>query len=113
MLASLWGLAVLWAWPGRPGNLTVKTGAVAALASGAAAGSAILVRPSWAFFVPVVLLLWVIAERRDRGARLRRRSRGRDLLARARGGDESVVGSQCRDLWPVRTDGALDGGQPL
>ena len=32
-----------------------------ALASGAAAGLAILVRPSWALFVPVVLVIWVIA----------------------------------------------------
>ena len=68
MLAALWGLAVLWVEPGRSGGATGWRGVLIALASGSAAGLAILVRPSWALYVPVVLVLWVIAKVRDRGA---------------------------------------------
>jgi 4-amino-4-deoxy-L-arabinose transferase-like glycosyltransferase len=68
MLAALWGLAVLWVEPGRPGGATGWRGVMIALASGSAAGLAILVRPSWALYVPVVLVIWVIAKVRDRGA---------------------------------------------
>jgi 4-amino-4-deoxy-L-arabinose transferase-like glycosyltransferase len=68
MLAALWGLAVLWAEPGRSGGPTGWRGVMIALASGSAAGLAILVRPSWALYLPVVLVLWVITTVRDRGA---------------------------------------------
>ena len=40
-----------------------------ALGSGGVAGLAILVRPSWALFVPVVLCIWVIAKLYDRHER--------------------------------------------
>ena len=68
MLAALWGLAVLWVGSGRSGGVMGTRAIVVALGSGAAAGLAILVRPSWALYVPVVLVLWVIAESRDRRA---------------------------------------------
>ena len=38
------------------------------LGSGGAAGLAVLVRPSWALYVPAALVLWVIAKVRDRSA---------------------------------------------
>ena len=65
MLAALLGVAVL--WPARMGlgqrraDAARRSGLVA-LGSGAAAGAAILVRPSWALFVPVMLVAWVVAE---------------------------------------------------
>jgi hypothetical protein len=68
MLAALWGLAVLWVEPGRAAGVTGMRAALVALGSGGAAGLAILVRPSWALFVPVVLLLWMMANARDRKA---------------------------------------------
>jgi hypothetical protein len=68
MLAALWGLAVLWDEPGRFGGARRRRTVMIALASGSAAGLAILVRPSWALYVPVVLVFWVIAKMRDRGA---------------------------------------------
>ena len=53
-----------------------------ALASGAAAGAAILVRPSWALFVPSVLATWMIATVRDRTT----------LIATVRGAAVFVLG---------------------
>jgi hypothetical protein len=62
MLATLLGLAALW-W-----DRSLKPGAAAlvALGTGVAAGAAILVRPSWALFVPLVLTLWVGSQARGR-----------------------------------------------
>jgi hypothetical protein len=64
MLAALLGVAVL--WPAR-GN-SVGMGSIAgwrfvlvSLGSGAAAGAAVLVRPSWALFVPAMLVAWMFA----------------------------------------------------
>ena len=68
MLAALWGLAVLWDIPRRSAGLTGKSGVMVALGSGGAAGLAILVRPSWALFVPIILVFWIIAKSRDRSA---------------------------------------------
>jgi 4-amino-4-deoxy-L-arabinose transferase-like glycosyltransferase len=68
MLAALWGLAVLWAEPGRTVEVKNTRAVPIAVGSGCAAGLAILVRPSWALFVPVILLLWVIASLRNRRA---------------------------------------------
>lgn len=82
MLAALWGLAVLWVEPGRTGRATGWRGALIALASGGAAGLAILVRPSWALYVPVALLLWVVAKWRDR----------RGMIVAIRGGLIFAVG---------------------
>lgn len=72
MLASLLGLAVL--WPGRvsgadargPRSLGGKRAALVAFGTGAAAGSAVMVRPSWALFVPSALAVWAVATVRDR-----------------------------------------------
>jgi hypothetical protein len=69
MLAALWGLAVLWSQPQGSVGVTGSRRIMVALASGGAAGLAILVRPSWALFVPVILVFWVIAKSRDRSAR--------------------------------------------
>jgi 4-amino-4-deoxy-L-arabinose transferase-like glycosyltransferase len=62
MLLSLWGLAALW----NGERLRPQRATLIAVCTGAAAGAAILVRPSWALFVPVVLAIWI-------GSRLRRR----------------------------------------
>jgi 4-amino-4-deoxy-L-arabinose transferase-like glycosyltransferase len=68
MLAALWGLSVLWDEPRRSVGVTGNKRVMVALGSGSAAGLAILVRPSWALFVPVLLVCWVIAKSRDRNA---------------------------------------------
>jgi Dolichyl-phosphate-mannose-protein mannosyltransferase len=68
MLTALWGLAALWAHPRRSVGVTGSKGVMVALGSGSAAGLAILVRPSWALFVPIILVFWVIAKSRDRSA---------------------------------------------
>jgi 4-amino-4-deoxy-L-arabinose transferase-like glycosyltransferase len=68
LLVALWGLAVLWAKPGRTVEVKNTRAVPIALGSGCAAGLAILVRPSWALFVPVILVLWVIASLRNRSA---------------------------------------------
>jgi 4-amino-4-deoxy-L-arabinose transferase-like glycosyltransferase len=83
MLIALWGLAVLWprrfsAESGGPSSqpdraerpITGRKAALVALISGAAAGMAVLVRPSWALFVPGAFTLWVLAQfRAERGRR--------------------------------------------
>jgi hypothetical protein len=72
MLASILGLAVLWgrapeAWGSRRGGWAAACVAtLVPLGSGAAAGAAVLVRPSWALFIPVMLMAWVVARRGDR-----------------------------------------------
>ena len=68
LLGVLLGLAVLWREPGRSAKQTEWRDVFVALASGGAAGLAILVRPSWALFVPLVLGLWVVTNRRERRA---------------------------------------------
>jgi 4-amino-4-deoxy-L-arabinose transferase-like glycosyltransferase len=66
MLAALWGQAVLWDDPGQSNKLSGWKAVLVALGSGAAAGAAILVRPSWALFVPAMLIIRMIANFRDR-----------------------------------------------
>ncbi len=74
MLFALWGLAVLWprrsrAEGGRPSchegsagsAITGPRAALVSLGSGAAAGMAVLVRPSWTLFLPVALVVWILA----------------------------------------------------
>jgi len=68
MLAALWGQAVLWPKRGQDPKLQRWQAVLAALGSGAAAGAAILVRPSWALFVPAMLALRMIASLGDRRA---------------------------------------------
>ena len=60
MLATLWGMAVLW---DRAGTIALGKARATAIAMGmgAASGAAILVRPSWALFVPIMLAVWIIA----------------------------------------------------
>jgi 4-amino-4-deoxy-L-arabinose transferase-like glycosyltransferase len=64
MLLSLWGLAVLWRGEGEEGRRPRAW--LGALGTGAAAGAAVLVRPSWLLFVPAMLLAWVAAGGRGR-----------------------------------------------
>jgi 4-amino-4-deoxy-L-arabinose transferase-like glycosyltransferase len=62
MLASLLGLGRL--WPARSAEaeaMSCRGAAMVALGTGAAAGAAVLVRPSWALFVPAMLAAWVVA----------------------------------------------------
>jgi 4-amino-4-deoxy-L-arabinose transferase-like glycosyltransferase len=66
MLAVLCGLAMLWERPGDSVPGGGKHNLLIALSTGAAAGAAILVRPSWSLFVPAVLVIWLIAKWRDR-----------------------------------------------
>jgi len=66
MVAVLWGMAVLWDEADRPSTLTNWKAALVALASGAAAGAAILARPSWGLYVPAVLAIWVVVKLGDR-----------------------------------------------
>lgn len=56
MLAALWGMAVLW-----DGNRRGSRAIAIAAGVGAVSGAAILVRPSWALFVPIVLVVWGVA----------------------------------------------------
>jgi 4-amino-4-deoxy-L-arabinose transferase-like glycosyltransferase len=73
MLAALWGLAVLWP-PSGVAQQSDEAGrsSLVALMTGLAAGSAILVRPSWALFIPAVLLAWIVLSRSlDRRAAVR------------------------------------------
>jgi 4-amino-4-deoxy-L-arabinose transferase-like glycosyltransferase len=87
MLAALWGLAVLWprrssGRGGRPSfqeggagcPVTGRKAVLVSLVSGAAAGLAVLVRPSWVLFVPAALAAWVLAE--VRACRGRQAARG-------------------------------------
>jgi 4-amino-4-deoxy-L-arabinose transferase-like glycosyltransferase len=67
MLAALLGVAVL--WPplcGRGASAVIGRWpfGLVALGSGAAAGAAVLVRPSWALFVPLMLAAWIVASLR-------------------------------------------------
>jgi 4-amino-4-deoxy-L-arabinose transferase-like glycosyltransferase len=61
MLAGLWGLAALWPARDEPGP---KHRVALAIATGAIHGAAVLVRPSWALMVPVLLAAWVVLDRR-------------------------------------------------
>ena len=69
MLLALWGQAVLWNGPeaelSRP-RPVLRTGLIA-LGVGATNGAAILTRPSWALFVPIMLAAWAWASLRAPG----------------------------------------------
>ncbi len=125
MLAALWGLAVLWPRRSRESDggpslqegragcpITGLKAALVSLGSGAAAGMAVLVRPSWVLFVPGAL--GGLGSRRGSSSpRAGCRAGGSALALRRSAGDEPLVGSQRTDLRAVRSDSALDGGQPL
>ena len=66
MLANLWGFAVLWSERDQSTGRSPANGIVVALASGVAAGMAILVRPSWGLFLPIVLVIWLMDKASDR-----------------------------------------------
>jgi 4-amino-4-deoxy-L-arabinose transferase-like glycosyltransferase len=70
MLGSLWGIAAL--WPGRDEaeRLTPARRALIAIAAGAAGGAAILTKPSFALFLPCVLVCWTAAAAVSRERRL-------------------------------------------
>ena len=70
MVAALWGLAVLWNKHGESRANSGRAAALVAVSSGAAAGLAILVRPSWALFVPLILALWIVSVLAGRTARI-------------------------------------------
>jgi 4-amino-4-deoxy-L-arabinose transferase-like glycosyltransferase len=65
MLMAQCGLAALWA-PRDGEGPKGRAAAGWALLSGAATGAAVLVRPSWALYVPVALGVWVAASGRGR-----------------------------------------------
>jgi 4-amino-4-deoxy-L-arabinose transferase-like glycosyltransferase len=69
MLLAQWGLAALWRPEGREVKASGWSAAWRALLTGAASGAAVLVRPSWALYVPLALALWVALEFRDRSRR--------------------------------------------
>jgi 4-amino-4-deoxy-L-arabinose transferase-like glycosyltransferase len=75
MLAALFAIAVLWKGRCEPAADATNVNGTApklrrqiviAMSGGAAAGAALLVRPSWALFLPVVLVIWIIDSRFDR-----------------------------------------------
>ncbi len=68
MLAGLWGLSVLWT---RRGEAPPRHEAAVAIGMGIGQGAAILVRPSWALMVPILLACWVIGAGRERSRALR------------------------------------------
>jgi 4-amino-4-deoxy-L-arabinose transferase-like glycosyltransferase len=61
LLASVSGMAVLWRGHDEAERLTPAWRALVAFASGAAGGAAILVKPSFALFLPCVLVCWIAA----------------------------------------------------
>jgi 4-amino-4-deoxy-L-arabinose transferase-like glycosyltransferase len=61
LLASLWALAVLWRAPGEADRLTLPRRVSISLAAGGAGGAAVLVKPSFALFLPGALLCWLVA----------------------------------------------------
>jgi len=60
MVAGLWGLAALWPAEGQG---AARRPMLVGLATGAAAGAAVLVKPSWALFTPAALATWVLLAR--------------------------------------------------
>ncbi len=63
MLVGLSGLAALWV---RGEEVPPKYGAAIAIGTGIVHGAAILVRPSWALMVPLLLAGWIVVGGRDR-----------------------------------------------
>jgi 4-amino-4-deoxy-L-arabinose transferase-like glycosyltransferase len=71
MTVSLWGQAILWRWLKSPETPRTRKPLVVALASGAAAGAAVLVRPSWVLFIPLMLAVPLVATWRSANAPVR------------------------------------------
>jgi 4-amino-4-deoxy-L-arabinose transferase-like glycosyltransferase len=66
MLATLWGMAILWRIHDEPDRLTSAHRALISILVGAAGGAAILTRPSFALFMPFALICWLIASAASR-----------------------------------------------
>jgi 4-amino-4-deoxy-L-arabinose transferase-like glycosyltransferase len=66
MLATLWGLSILWRDRAKPDRLTSTQRALTAITAGAAGGAAILTRPSFALFLPLALVCWLAASAASR-----------------------------------------------
>lgn len=78
MLAAQLGLAACWGSENSPGTAGLWW---RALLTGAASGAAVMVRPSWSLYVPLVSICWVVlAGRASRGGALRA-ARGAVFLA--------------------------------
>jgi hypothetical protein len=69
MIATLWGLSVLWNGAGDRQISGSSRAFLIAMGAGACAGVAILVRPSWALFLPPPLLVFVASRLRSEKAR--------------------------------------------
>ena len=65
MLAAQYGFAILWMPKGE--TLSRRAAVAWGLWTGAASGAAVLVRPSWALYVPAMLAAWVVLS--GRGSR--------------------------------------------
>lgn len=87
MLAALWGMAAVWNETAAAPAAASRRALVIALGVGAANGAAILVRPSWALFVPVMLAAWSWSVVVSRGFPLRLR-----ILSAARGAMVVLLG---------------------
>jgi 4-amino-4-deoxy-L-arabinose transferase-like glycosyltransferase len=70
LLATLWGLAVVWRDPSEPGGMRPAGRATVSIAVGAAGGAATLAKPSFALFLPGVLVCWLAARVFSRDRRL-------------------------------------------
>jgi 4-amino-4-deoxy-L-arabinose transferase-like glycosyltransferase len=79
MLVSLLGLAVIWRAEDE-GADPPSHGWLWALGTGVASGAAVLVRPSWILFVPMMIAAWLLASVQGRG-RLGAAVRGSVLVA--------------------------------
>jgi 4-amino-4-deoxy-L-arabinose transferase-like glycosyltransferase len=72
LLASVLGIAILWRTRDEAETVTPGRRALIAIASGVAGGAAILARPSFALFIPCVLVCWIAASAFSRDRRLLR-----------------------------------------
>ena len=61
LLTSLWGIALLWRTRHEVHRFAPAQRVLVAAASGAAGGAAILAKPSFALFLPCVLVCWIAA----------------------------------------------------
>jgi hypothetical protein len=73
-------------WPARGasdggGPIAGRRSGLVALGGGAAAGAAVLLRPSWAMFVPLMLVAWALAGLRAGGGHGRAAARGAAFYA--------------------------------
>lgn len=77
MLLALWGVAELWREPGESDRSPPGRRALVALGAGAAGGAATLVKPSFALFLPAVIVIWLLIREYSREWRRADRERAR------------------------------------